>query len=211
MQMSLSELQPYYRNSKLQVAVFGLLLLFVFVFSTSSFAATSVENDTITSEKPEKYPDPNKVLLRAALIPGWGQISNQQYIKLPFLYAGFGACYYFIRYHKKYYDMFRDAYRLRVDDDPSTLDIFDPSYDNHVIKFETADQLRSNREYYRRNFELMIIVTTGVYALNLIDAYVNAHLRNFDMSNDLSLQINPPIIYTFAHEKYAMLIVNLNF
>ena len=133
---------------------------------------------------------PKQIMWRSIIIPGWGQITNKDYWKLPILYVGLGACVYSISYNYKYYDAYRDGYILRNDGDSTTIDDFDPLYNTGEVYTNT--QLKYWRDYHRRNFELSVIVITAVYILNVLDAYVSGHLKDFDISDDLTLQMKLP-------------------
>jgi len=136
-------------------------------------------------------------MLRSAAIPGWGQLTNKQYWKIPVVYAGLGTCMYFISYNKTWYQDFKEAFVLRTDDNPATIDQFDPDNGTSLYRYAMSSQLQSLRDTYRRNLELSVIALSGVYLLNLLDAYVSAHLCNFDMSEDLSLYFECPSIQLF--------------
>jgi len=89
---------------------------------------------------------------------------------------------YFIDFNQKYYKTFKTAYLYRTDGDSTTIDAY-PNYTN--------EDLLVRKDYYRRNRDLCYILTGAVYVLNIIDAYVDAHLKDFDVGDDLTLQIHP--------------------
>jgi len=117
----------------------------------------------------------------SALLPGLGQAYNKKYWKLPIIYGGFAGLGYSIDFANKKYKDFKEAYILRVDGDPDKY----PQV--------SEDGLLQLKEYYRRNRDLSYILTAGLYILNIIDANVDAHFFDYDISKDLSLNITPHI------------------
>ena len=104
---------------------------------------------------------------------------------MPIIYAGLGVLIYSIDFNSKKYRTFKDAYIARTDSSTLTTDNY-PRY--------TADNLRSLFQYYRRNRDLSYILTGAVYVLNVLDAYVDAELFYFDVSDDLSMNCSPFIM-----------------
>jgi len=90
---------------------------------------------------------------------------------------------------------FKQAFIYRTDNDPSTIDVYDPLYGTSQVRYSSENQLKYLRDLYRRNTEISVIITAGIYALNILDAYVSAHLRSFDISDDLSFSLGLPNIY----------------
>jgi hypothetical protein len=154
---------------------FWLLLFYI----CNSYAQQTSRDSTV------KHHSPTKAILFSAVVPGLGQVYNKKYWKVPIIYAGLGALIYSIDFNSKKYRTFKDAYITRTDSDTLTTDDY-PRY--------TDDNLRSLFEYYRRNRDLSYILTGVVYALNILDAYVDAELFYFDVSDDLSLNPSPFIM-----------------
>lgn len=119
------------------------------------------------------------VALRWSLIPGGGQIYNHQAWKVPIIYGAFAGMGYFIYDNYKSMKMFKDEYLYRVnhDDTPNLSD---------YASYPTSN-IYSLYNSYNRNFQLMVIITVGIYALNLVDAYVFGHLFDFQMDDNLTL------------------------
>jgi len=144
-------------------------------------------------------PDPMKVVWMAAIIPGYGQIMNRKYWKLPIVYGGFLGCAYAISWNSVTYQTYTNAYRDIIDTDPTTN-----SYLQIIPKGRTIDNyggitgltstLKTKQDSYRRYRDLSIIVAVGFYALTIIDAYVDAELYDFDISPDLSMHIQPTLL-----------------
>lgn len=139
-------------------------------------------------------PDPQRALWLSFVIPGGGQIYNRKYWKLPIFYGGFLGCMYAFTWNQQMYMDYSQAYLDIMDDNPNTnsyVDMFPPSYDidSNISRFQTVFKNRKDR--YRRWRDLSAFCFIGVYALSIIDAYVDAHLSVFDISPDLSLQWGP--------------------
>ncbi|MDK2909928.1 MAG: hypothetical protein PWR20_1495 [Bacteroidales bacterium] len=137
--------------------------------------------------------NPKKATLLSMALPGLGQAYNGKYWKIPVIYAGLGATGYFALSNRSEYRKFRAAYQYKVFNLPG-----DPP--NEYATLYTADQLRVQRDYYRRNMEFNYILAVVVYILNMVDAAVDAHLSAFDISDDLSLRVAPDWI-PCEHEK----------
>jgi hypothetical protein len=167
----------------------SLSILFLAFFSASSvFAQEKPEDSTVV-----KLPDTltiaanrraNKAAIMSALIPGAGQIYNKAYWKVPLLYGGIAALVYFIDFNQKNYKIFKTAYIYNNDLDSSTR--VDQDLSNY-----SNDDLLVRKDYYRRNRDLCYIIAGVVYVLNIVDAYVDAHLKDFDVGDDLSLRTHP--------------------
>ncbi|HKJ47952.1 MAG TPA: DUF5683 domain-containing protein [Christiangramia sp.] len=126
---------------------------------------------------------PAKAAFYSAVLPGLGQAYNGSYWKIPIAYAGIGTGVYFYLENDKQYDRYRDAYKDRL---AGRVDEFTV---NGVQNIST-DRLVDAQEFYQKNKEISILVTVGVYILNIIDANVEAHLRQFNVDEDLSVKPN---------------------
>ncbi len=142
---------------------------------------------------------PKKATIYSAILPGLGQAYNKKYWKIPLIYAGFGTIGYFIGWNNGFYSTYKQAYRDLSDKDPNTnshLKIeaskyYDLENPTDSLNFKTG--LSKQSEYYRRNRDLLIISMVGFYGLNIIDASVDAHLFDFDISEDLTLNWQPAV------------------
>jgi hypothetical protein len=155
----------------------------LFCFAFICLLSAKAQTDTSLVLKPEKVHSPKKASILSAVLPGTGQIYNKKYWKAPVIYAAFGTLGYFYVDNHKNYIHFKDSYKYRIDENPDTSDEYVGVY--------TDDNLKLLRDYYRRNTELTIIIGFAVYALNIIDAAVDAHLFGFNVSDDLSLKAEP--------------------
>jgi hypothetical protein len=129
----------------------------------------------------------HKATLFSLALPGLGQAYNHKYWKIPVIYAGFAATGYFAFTNQSYYLKYREAYNY-------TLAGRQDPIDNEYVGRYTLDQLKSQRDLYRRNMEFSFILGGFVYILNLVDAAVDAHLYNYDISDDITLRLSPGII-----------------
>jgi hypothetical protein len=142
---------------------------------------------------------PKKATIYSAILPGLGQAYNKKYWKIPLIYAGFGTIGYFIGWNNGFYSTYKQAYSDFTDDDPATdsyLDLdatqyYDLENPTDSLNFKTG--LSKQSDYYRRNRDLLIISMIGFYGLNIIDASVDAHLFDFDISEDLTLNWQPAV------------------
>jgi hypothetical protein len=143
-------------------------------------------------------PNPTKAVIYAAIFPGLGQVYNRKYWKLPIVYGGFLGFSYAISWNGRYYTDYSNGYKDIMDDDETT-DSWknflpygqDPgSVDQAWLK----DVMKRRKDFYRRYRDLSIIGTVAMYALSILDAYVDAQLFDFDISSDLSLRVEPTII-----------------
>ncbi len=128
---------------------------------------------------------PKKALLRSAILPGLGQAYNKQYWKIPIVYAGFGALIYAGEFNRKNYKLLKGVYKDMIDGVPTDYDRF------------SRQSIRVARDSYRKNMELSYIALVGVYGLNVLDAFVSAHLRTFDINENISMQIKPDVQYQY--------------
>jgi hypothetical protein len=165
-----------------------LTLCFLILFASCAFAQSLEANVTDTTQVAEKPAlrehSVKKATIMSAVLPGLGQVYNRKWWKVPIVYAGLGTCIYFIDDNTSNYTYFRDQLIAELDSDPSTL---------NETEFNST-QLRQITDQYRRWLDLSYISLGLVYALNIIDAHVDAHLFRFDVSEDLTLHWQPQLI-----------------
>ena len=143
-------------------------------------------------------PDPKRALWLALVIPGGGQIYNRKFWKLPIIYGGFMGCIYALTWNNMMYKDYSQAYLDIMDDDPGTVSYNKFLHLGRQITPENEEQyqkiFKSRKDKYRRWRDLSFFVLLGVYAISVIDAYVDAELSVFDISKDLSLRVEPTVI-----------------
>lgn len=140
----------------------------------------------------------NKATTLAMICPGAGQIYNKSYWRLPIVVGGFATTIYCIDWNNRGYQRFQKAYRLlaeyEANPDPTLYPNGSPDEFNGRY---SASFLKNLRNSYRRNRDLCIILTAGLYILQIVDAHVDAHLRDYDISKDLSVSLTPAIGYSY--------------
>ncbi len=120
-----------------------------------------------------------RTAMKSALIPAWGQYTNKQYIKIPFIYLSLGVAGYFIADNYKNYTLARQAYLYRLDNDDDT----------EVEQYENSSTtyIQSQKSTYREYLDYSVLAAALIYTLNILDAAVFSHLQEFDVSSDLTL------------------------
>lgn len=166
----------------------------MFFFCLLAPRASKAQQDTVKTEeqlKQEKvaekarhkaiYGDARKATIMSACVPGLGQIHNKKYWKVPIIYAALGGLTWWgLNMHREY-KFYSDNLRLEADGDPSTLNVTGYSQDQLIV-------LKNQDKKY---MDYAIMGGALIYILNIVDANVDAHLKTFDVSNDLSLNIKP--------------------
>jgi len=143
-------------------------------------------------------PDTKRAMWLALVLPGAGQIYNRKYWKLPIIYGGFVGCAYAMSWNNQMYHDYSQAYLDIMDDDPNTqsynqfLHLGAQIDANNIERYKEIFRKRKDR--YRRWRDMSMFVMIGVYAFSVIDAYVDASLSEFDISDDLSLRVEPTVI-----------------
>jgi hypothetical protein len=180
---------------------------------SKSDSAFVVKNEVPESEIDTSFkPDPVQNIWLGAVIPGYGQIANRKYWKLPIVYGGFMGCAFAITWNSKRYISYKNAYLDITDDDDDTnsfLDIIPDGYTMQSYGGQTAftGLLKTGMDKSRYNRDLSVIVTVAYYGLTLIDAFVDAHLYDFDISPDLSMKIRPVLmkeeLASYKNQQYA--------
>lgn len=152
-------------------------------------------------------PDPAKATWSALVFPGGGQIYNHKYWKLPIVYGGFLGCAYALNWNNQMYSDYSQAYLDIMDDDPGTAsyeDFLPPRYNVEANKEYLTRVFKNRKDNYRRQRDLSIFCFIGVYLISVVDAYVDAELSNFDITDDLSVEVRPATIdnrYSARHHQ----------
>ncbi|MDT0676119.1 DUF5683 domain-containing protein [Autumnicola musiva] len=163
----------------------GLFLLFFSAISIAQEDSLAVEQlgevrDSINLDEdyePYNALAPAKAAFYSAILPGLGQAYNGQYWKIPIAYIGLGIGVYFYINNDDQYNRYRDAYKDRL-----------AGREDEFLGRISTDRLINAQEFYQRNKEISILVTAGIYILNIIDANVTAHLQQFNVNEDLSFK-----------------------
>lgn len=166
-----------------------VLLFFVSFVSFASFAfedVTKVYSDSVEiSLRKEHSPFLASVL--SAAVPGAGQIYNKKYWKVPIVLAGISTGVYFFSKNVTDYKLYKDAYIQRQSYESDTSSYIPDQFFGLISDLELLNKVESAH----KNYELAIVGTLVFYVLNIVDASVDAHLFNFDVSDDLSMKIEP--------------------
>ncbi len=148
------------------------------------FSYDGYSQEKMDTKNTPKVHSPGRAMLYS-IIPGGGQLYNRKYWKVPVLYAGIAATVYAVDFNTNRYKKYKEALEKRSEDE---YDILTDEYKNL-----TDNSLERLRDSYRNDRDLSIFIGVGIYAINILDAYVDAHFFEFDVSDDLSLQVQPSI------------------
>jgi hypothetical protein len=157
------------------------IVLLLFLFGSQSIFSQQIGNaiiakDTLKSEEIDPL-RPSKAAFYSAILPGLGQAYNKKYWKIPIVYGAIGASLYFYIDNNKKYHSYRDAYKSRL-----------LGHDNDQYQYLDDSRLIAAQRFYQRNRDLSLLVSVGFYILNIVDANVDAHLIQFNVSEKLSFQ-----------------------
>lgn len=193
-------LNPMDSTSAFQLSTFNSQLNTTFNSPKDSFLvekdsvklARQLKREQQTLARTNFKPDPNKSLWLALTFPGAGQIYNRKYWKLPIIYGGAMGVAYAVSYYGGHYNDYMKGYRDYLDSDPNTnyhLELVPQGYPESSAGSYVENRVNS----YRRYRDIFIVVGVAVYALSVIDAYVDAQLADFDISTDLSMKVRPKL------------------
>lgn len=172
-----------------------LILLFFLVTGFHSFSQDTVNNKlkadtTVRSIRIDtnriKFHNPKIATRRSLILPGWGQAYNREYWKIPIVWGALGTCAGIWIYNNTWYHRTRDAYSILVNKDTANF----PNI-NERLRGLDENSLQNYRNQFRRDRDYSLLWFVATWILNAVDATVFAHLKNFDVSDDLSLQVKP--------------------
>jgi hypothetical protein len=144
---------------------------------------TRKNDKSILKRLSSDYPKPRTAAIVGLIIPGGGQMYNQDWWKVPISWAAYGGVVYVIRQNTLEYRSFRDAVTTRLNQQPDPYPQF------------SLPGLRRQRDFYRKNMERAYIGLVAVHVLSALEAFVACHLNLFDISDQLSMGAGAPIIY----------------
>ncbi len=185
------------KNRRIYILFTGLILTCM-LFSSQVKAQETKKIDKIKAFFSEKGHSAKKATVYSAILPGWGQAYNRKYWKIPIVYAGFAGVGYFIKTNHDQYKLYKSYYQLMKDD---------PDY--QPVENKTIQQIRIDIDDFRRNRDLSIIGMAAWYGLGLIDANVDGHFFNYDVSEDLSLSLKPRVFSAGGIEQGLGVSINL--
>lgn len=174
-------------NSRFYISfIFFFICCFGFSQTETDSLSTQIPNEMVVDSvvrKPMNILAPSKAAFYSAVLPGLGQAYNKKYWKIPIVYAALGTGIYFYIDNDKTYQRYRDAYKSRLAG--YTNDEF---YGDGATPKVSSDGLIRAQNTLRRNKELSILITAGLYVLNIIDANVDAHLLQYNLDENLALK-----------------------
>jgi len=179
--------------------LFFLLLVFAVVKQAAAQTDTTLRRDstvaiidtiegTVAVDTMLRVHSPRTAAIRSAIIPGWGQVYNKKYWKVPIVYGALGTTAYIFVDNIKWYNRLRYAYKVVYNKDSANFVNVHPRLTAYVT-YNDLNGLRTTRDEFRRNIDLSVLVFILFWGLNVLDASVDAHLKTFDVSPDLSLQL----------------------
>lgn len=209
------------------IKVYLLVILWSVIFLAQPLRVVA-QNDTIPEEllsgdivetnASEHVHSPHKASFYAAILPGLGQIYNKKYWKLPLVYGGIAGVGYAIHFNSTHYKNYSRAYRDFVIRDPNNTSFLkyvppgvpiEDIYGKHSAWFQNA--LKNRKNYFRRYRDMSYIGMGLLYAAQIIDAAVDAHFFNFDVSDDLSLNLKPTLLHSDYGYNSLGMSLSLNF
>lgn len=173
----------------INTAKYFAIILLVFTISIGKSQETTPDNSIQLEANLIKVHSPHKATIYSALVPGLGQIYNKKYWKLPIIYGATGIFIYAFDFNNDMYNKYRSGYIRMKNGEISDFE-----------GYKDAATLQRIKDTYQRNRDLNVIVLAAIYMLNIIDATVDAHLFNYDISDDVSLNVQPTIQKDFANQ-----------
>lgn len=167
-----------------------------------SSAGQSLSSElSLAQSEPDTYRSPRGALIRSVILPGWGQLYNRHYYKIPIVYAGLGSLVYIVTETNSEYKLYRHAFQYKAweetieEGEVNPVAEFESDY-LRLLAREGLNEISSStlepaRDRLRRNRDFAILGIAVVYGLATLDAYVSAHLLDFDIGDDLSLRVLP--------------------
>ncbi|WP_445732737.1 DUF5683 domain-containing protein [Mariniflexile sp.] len=178
--------------NKLLIAV-ACSLLFCWCFTAQEKDKKKKELPTIVVDTIIEVRDPinplapAKAAFYSAILPGLGQAYNKKYWKIPIVFGGLATGIYFYTNNNKEYNRYRDAYKSRLAGFTNDEFYLDSQGNQLPTPRVTTEGLQRGQKFYKRNKEISLLVTLGIYALNIIDANVDAHLMQYNVDENLTL------------------------
>ena len=175
------------------VIVSSLFILFAYTLTAQNknlkqqLPKEIVIDSIIEIRKPLNALSPAKAAFFSAILPGLGQAYNKKYWKIPLVYGAIGTGVYFYINNNIQYNRYRNAYKSRIAGFTNDEFYLDANGNQLATPLITIDGLQRGQKFYRKNKEISLLVTIGLYALNIIDANVDAHLMQYNIDKNLSL------------------------
>ncbi len=163
-------------------------------YNETSIIKTADNRDSLVVRK--RIHSPRKATIRSAIIPGWGQVYNEKYWKVPIVYAGIGVPVYLFFDNKQWYERTRYALSIVANNRYSNADSLAAVHPQLMpwVDRQLEGSLLNYRNEFRRSMDYSILFVLLMWGLNIVDATVDGHLKGFDVSDDLGLRIRPTLI-----------------
>jgi hypothetical protein len=178
---------PAGRKTKLMQYRLRLLTCLIIASMTLLASGISGQDMPLKFKKEAKTHSVAKAAIFSAVLPGLGQAYNRKYWKIPIIYAGFGVIGYFVVTNNNEFQQFKEAYLYVANDETYPID-------NPYVSKYNETQLKDAMDFYRRNRDLSYILGGLWYTLNILEAYVDAHFFDYDISDDLTLSVKPAVM-----------------
>jgi hypothetical protein len=153
-------------------------------------SADSVKKQTDTAHKKQRS-DAGKASIRSAIIPGWGQIYNKKYWKLPIVYGALAVPVITYNYNRNWYNKTREAYKIKYYNDTSLVSDLPTDGIDPALQPLSSASLKIYRDEFRQNMDFSILAFLVIWGLQVADAAVDAHLKSFNVTDDLSMKVKP--------------------
>ncbi|CAN5746401.1 hypothetical protein BH10BAC2_BH10BAC2_43990 [soil metagenome] len=176
----------YAQNDKEQLATMSVMDTSIKIKTDTTIVAK--ESVPLTDSMLRLKHDPAKATRRSAILPGWGQAYNKQYWKIPLVYAALGITAGTFVYNNKWYQRTREAYTIVINGDTANYDQIDPKL---VGLIDYPESLQFYRNDFRKNRDYSVLFFLIAWGVNVVDATVFGHLKDFDVSDDLSMHVTP--------------------
>lgn len=183
--------------SRFNHAIF-LPLLIVFTLFQPSITASAQQTEEVVIMVDTVSPavhSAHKATIYSLVLPGLGQAYNKKYWKIPVIYVGFGILAYNISINNTEVKKFTEAYRYKINNETYPID------NEYVKRYSDVNDLLKGRDFYRRRVELSVIFTSFWYLLNVVDAAVDAHFFDYDVSENLSIRVEP-VLFNSPFKRY---------
>lgn len=159
-------------------------------YNDTTIMETEKGTDTVVKKKVHS---PKKATLRSLIVPGWGQVYNKKYWKVPIVYGAIGVPTYLFFYNRSWYKRTRYALSVVVNERYNNTDSMSNVHKDllALVNLHAQGSLVSYRNEFRKNMDYSILFTLLMWGLNVVDATVDGHLKGFDVSDDLTMSIKP--------------------
>ncbi len=186
----------------LTILFFQLLSVTVCAQTKDPLIVDSISIDKVSAKKAfsdslKSKHSPRKATIRSLILPGWGQAYNGKYWKIPIVYTAIGIPIGTFIYNKKWYKETSKALEMLSSTPPDTINYKNRVEEELYYFFEhpgSTQSLINSRNSYRKNMDYSILFVLVFWGLNVVDATVDGHLRDFDVSDNLSMRLKPVIL-----------------